>query len=104
MAFAKIDTQILNSSLWVDRNLRDLFLTALLMAKPYEVKEPIPQLKINTIEPTGFVVPPGWYGFVVAAGPGLCHQALVDWKDGGARALSALGEPDSESRSQEFDG
>lgn len=93
----------MNSSLWVDQAIRDMFITALLMAMPYEVIEPMPQLKVDSLEETGFIVPPGWYGFVAAAGPGLIHQALVSQEDG-VRALRMLGEPDRESRSQEFEG
>jgi hypothetical protein len=103
MAFAKIDTRIMNSSLWVDRGIRDIFITALLMALPYEVLEPMPQMKVDSLKETGFVVPPGWYGFVAAAGPGLIHHALVSQEEG-MRALRILGEPDPESRSQEFEG
>jgi hypothetical protein len=103
MAFAKIDTKILSSSIWVDRGIRDVFLTALLMALPYEVTEPLPQIEINSLELTGFVVPPGWYGFVAAAGSGLIRMALLEPEEGEV-SLRALGEPDLESRSQEFDG
>jgi len=103
MAFAKIDTRILDSSLWVDRGIRDIFLTALLMGLPYEVTEPMPQLKVDSLEETGFIVLPDWYGFVAAAGPGLIHRALLSEEEGMV-ALRALGEPDRESRSQEFEG
>lgn len=103
MAFVKLDCGILNSTLWVERESRDIFITALLMAQPFEVKEPMEQLEVGEIKPTGFVVPPGWYGFVEAAGPGIVRRALADMKDG-MKALRKLGEPDSESRSSEFDG
>jgi len=103
MAFVKLDCGILNSTLWVERESRDIFITALLMAQPFEVKEPMEQLEVGEIRPTGFVVPPGWYGFVEAAGPGIVRRALADMKDG-MEALRKLGEPDSESRSSEFDG
>jgi hypothetical protein len=103
MAFAKIDTKILDSSLWVDREIRDIFLTALLMAVPYEIAEPLPQLKVDSLEETGFIVEPGWYGFVAAAVPGLIHRALLTQEEG-LKGLRALGEPDMESRSPEFDG
>ncbi len=103
MAFVKLDCGILNSTLWVERDSRDIFITALLMAQPFEVKEPMEQLEVGEIKPTGFVVPPGWYGFVEAAGPGIVRRALADMKDG-MEALRKLGEPDSESRSSEFDG
>lgn len=103
MAFAKIDTRILDSSLWVDRGIRDIFLTSLLMALPYEVTEPMRQIEIGGFNETGFVVPPGWYGFVSAAAPGLINRALLEQEEGMA-ALRTLGEPDIQSRSQEFEG
>ena len=103
MAFAKIDTRILDSSVWIDRGIRDIFLTALLMAHPYELTEASPQLKVENLEPTGFVVPPGWYGFIGAAGSGLVRRALMEPAEG-TEALKVLGEPDPESRSHDFEG
>jgi hypothetical protein len=103
MAFVKLDCGILNSTLWVERDLRDIFVTALLMATPREISTPMPQYKVSAIEETGFVVPPGWYGFVEAAGPGIVRRAMAE-SDPGLRALAKLGEPDSESRSSEFEG
>ncbi len=73
------------------------------MAEPREITESIPQLKVESIEPTGFVVPPGWYGFVRAAGIGIIRQAGMD-RVLGLAALAELGDPDSESRSSDFDG
>jgi hypothetical protein len=105
MAFVKLDCGILNSTLWFNRDPRELFITALLMAEPKEILEPMPQLRAggNTIEETGFVVPPGWYGFVHASGPGIVSRAMMD-QESGLAALALLGEPDAESRSHEFDG
>ena len=103
MSFLKLDCGILRSSLWVDRDLRDVFLTALLTALPYPADEPMPQLKIDSLEETGFVAPPGWYGFAAAAGIGLIHQAGVE-REAGMCALRKLGEPDPDSRSTEYEG
>ncbi len=105
MPFVKLDTGILNSTLWVEPMQRHVFITALLMAVPHEVREPMEQLAAteNGIAPTGFVVPPGWYGFVQAAGPGIVRTAMVDYGPG-MDALRLLGSPDTESRSGEFDG
>ena len=103
MAFVKLDCGILNSTLWVEREQRDIFITALLMAAPIELKEPMEQYEVDAIRTTGFVVPPGWYGFVEAAGPGIVRRALADMKQG-MEALRKLGGPDEESRSSEFDG
>jgi hypothetical protein len=103
MAFVKLDTGILNSTLWFERECRDIFITSLLMAELLELREPLPQLKVNAIEETGFEVPPGWYGFVHAAGPGIVRMAMCDQLLG-MQALAKLGEPDPESRTPDFEG
>lgn len=103
MPFVKLDTRILQSTLWFERDARELFITALLMAEPREIQEPSPQLKVDAIEYTGFEVPPGWYGFVPAAGIGIIRQAGID-RDSGLKALAELGSPDKESRSSEHEG
>lgn len=103
MGFVKLDSGLLTSTLWAHREEREVFITALLMAEPHELREPTPQLEVDSLQETGFIVPEGWYGFVAAAGPGILRQALV--KPGpGMEALRALGRPDPESRSKEFDG
>lgn len=103
MPFVKLDTGILHSTLWFERNARELFITALLMAEPCEITELTKQLKVDAIEPTGFVIPPGWYGFVRAAGIGIIRQAGME-REVGLQALAQLGDPDIESRSSEFEG
>lgn len=103
MSFVKLDSGILQSTLWIDRDARDVFITALLMAEPQEFPEGAEQLHVERIELTGWKAPPGWYGFVPAAGPGIVRNALVD-KTQGMEALGRLGEPDPESRSQDFGG
>ena len=103
MSFVKLDTGILHSTLWVERDLREVFITALLMAQPYEMKEPISQIAVRSLEDTGFVVPPGWYGFVRAAGIGIINQAQVEIEEG-MKALEKLGSPDQESRTPDFGG
>lgn len=103
LPFVKLDTRILQSTLWFERDARELFITALLMAEPREILEPVPQLKVDAIEETGFTVPPGWYGFVPAAGVGIIRQAGID-RDPGIKALTELGSPDQESRSAEYGG
>src|SRR3990167_5637693 len=50
------------------------------------------------------MVPPGWYGFVPAAGIGIIRRALVTDLEAGMVALEQLGSPEPESRSQEFEG
>lgn len=103
MAFVKLDTGILNSTLWVERECREIFITALLMATPFELAESTPQIEVRSLELTGFVVPAGWYGFVPAAGIGIIRQAMVD-REEGLTALEKLGSAESESRSPEFEG
>jgi hypothetical protein len=103
MAFVKLDCGILNSTLWVEREPRDVFITALLMAQPIEIQEPMPQFEVRSLEPTGFMIPPGWYGFVQAAGPGIVRMSMSD-QTAGMDALEKLGAPDPESRSSDFEG
>ena len=103
MAFVKLDTGILDSTLWIERECREIFITALLMAEPRETVEPLAQLEVRSIKQTGFTVPPGWYGFVPAAGSGIARRAMLDIEVG-LKALEDLGAPDQESRSDEFDG
>lgn len=103
MPFVKLDCAILRSSLWLDRDAREIFLTALLLATPRHVKETMRQIAIGTLEYTGFEVPPGWYGFAEAAGPGLIHCAGVA-AEAGLAALRRLSEPDADSRSQKWGG
>lgn len=103
MAFVKLDCGILDSTLWVDRGAREVFLTALLMATPREVIEPLRTLAVRTMDPEPFEVPAGWYGFVEAAGPGIVNRAGLPLEDGMA-ALERLAAPDLQSRSPEFEG
>lgn len=103
MAFVKLDTGILNSTLWIERDQREIFITALLMAEPREFGVPIPQIAIGSLDWTGFEAPPGWYGFVPAASVGIIRRAGVD-QESGMEALRRMGEPETESRSKEFGG
>lgn len=103
MAFVKLDCGLLDSTLWGDRLGREVFITALLMAEPRECREPMPQIAVRSLEATGFVVPPGWYGFVPAAGTGIVSRAVVE-REPGLDALTRLGEPDPESRTPDFEG
>ena len=103
MAFVKLDTGILDSTLWLDRDLREVFITALLMAQPCEFSKSLHQIEVDTLSTTDFTVPPGWYGFVQAAGMGIVNRAGVPRAEG-MEALRKLGSPEVESRSKEFDG
>jgi len=103
MAFVKLDCGMLDSTIWLDREARELFITALLMAVPFELKEPAPQIRVQSLEETGFIVPPGWYGRVEAAGSGIIHRAGMELQAGMA-ALVRLGEPEVDSRTPDFEG
>jgi hypothetical protein len=103
MAFVKLDCAMLNSSIWPEKAQRDLFITALLMAEPHELREPTPQLYVSEIKPTGWTVPPGWYGFVRAASVGIIHSAMIDRTEG-LIALEQLGQPDPSSKSKDYEG
>ena len=103
MSYVKLDCGILDSSLWIDRDAREVFITALLMAEPYELTTATPQFEVRELRTTGWVVPPEWYGFVRAAGVGIIRQAGLD-QDAGLSALERLGNPESNSRSQDHDG
>jgi hypothetical protein len=103
MPFVKLDVAILDSTLWLDAAASRIFLTALLMATPWDTATPMEQIAVRSLKRTGFVVPPGWYGFVPAAGIGIIRRALVPEAEGYA-ALEVLGSPDEESRSHEFEG
>lgn len=103
MPFVKLDCGILDSTLWAEKDGRDVFLTALLMATPHEVKEPMPQIEVRTLKLTGWEVPAGWYGLVAAAGLGIIIRAQVE-REAGMAALEALGSPEPDSRSHDFEG
>lgn len=94
---------MLNSSIWWEKAQRDIFITALLMAEPHEIREKSPQIEIHTLDFTGWSVPKGWYGFVSAASVGIIKMADIGREEGLA-ALEALGNPDKESKSKAFEG
>lgn len=103
MPFVKLDCAILTSSLWQDVDASRVFITALLMAYPRELKAPTRTLRPDSTEFDDFTLQPGWYGFVPASGPGIVRQACVDSAPGWA-ALQRLSAPDPHSRSREYEG
>lgn len=105
MAFVKLDVGILDSTLWALPLERDIFLTGLCMSKPFTLTQPMPQLDVTTGQPTGWEVPPGDYGFIASAGPGIVRRAMLRASlEKGMAALTVLGEPEAESRSSDFEG
>jgi hypothetical protein len=103
MAFVKLDCGILDSTIWIDKEARDIFVTALLMAEPLELDCETPQLEVRTTKETGWIVPPGWYGMVRAAGIGIANRAGVD-REAGLAALERIGSPEPDSRTPDFEG
>lgn len=103
MAFVKLDCGMLDSSIWPDRTAREVFITALLMAQPFELREDTPQIRVDSLDREGEVIPAGWYGRVEAAGVGIVTRAMLDRKEG-LEALKRLCECDPESRSEEHCG
>jgi len=103
MPFVKLDCGILKSTLWLDRGAREVFVTALLMAAPREFDQPVAEIAIDATEPTGWVAPAGWYGFVDAASIAIIEAARLEPEEGFA-ALRRLAASDPHSRSVEFEG
>lgn len=103
MAFVKLDCGILDSTLWVDRDIREVFITALLMAEPVELTTECEQFEVDSFELTGWLVPPGWYGIVPAAAIGILRRAGISEAEG-MNALRKLGNPEPASRSPDFEG
>lgn len=104
MAHVKLDLDMPRSSVWRPRDLRSLWVTALLMAEPYVLDEPVPQLGVQNLDPSGWTVPPGRYGLIRAAGIGIIAQDGLDDEARGYELLAILSAPDPNSRSQEHEG
>lgn len=104
MPHVKLDCGILDSTLWVDRPARDVFITALLMAQPFALEKPAAQIEVRNLKNTGFVVPPGAYGFVHAAGVGIIRRAGLEDQEAGLDALERLGKGEADSRTSTFGG
>jgi hypothetical protein len=103
MPFVKLDCGFLKSTLWFDPDARDVFLAALCLAVPVVYDEPLKTYPLDSMEPTGFLVPPGWYGLVAAGAPALIHDALKT-PEVGTAALERLAAPEAASRSSAFAG
>lgn len=103
MAFVKLDCGMLDSSIWCDKDCRDMFITSLLMAEPFELRKPEKELNTHNLECTGWKVPSGWYGLVSAAGSGIVRRCGLEMQPG-VSALKRLASPDPDSRSDDFEG
>lgn len=103
MPFVKLDCRILDSSLWIDRDAREVFITALLMASPAGFDQPIKTVCISDNQPGEWEVPPGEYGLVEASAGALFRRALIE-PDKGISALTRLCNAEHDSRSTDFNG
>jgi hypothetical protein len=103
MPFVKLDCGMLDSSIWPDRIARELFITALLMAEPFELREETQQIKADSLKLEDCFIPAGWYGLVEAAGTGIIHRAMLG-REEGMEALKRLCSCDPDSRSEEHCG
>ena len=101
--YVKLDCGILDSSLWIDRDSRTVFITMLLMAVPYELRIAVPVIEIDSLTPSNWIIAPDWYGFVPAASTGVITRAGLDIPHGMA-ALRRLAAPELESRNPRYDG
>ena len=104
MKFVKLESSLLTSSLWLDPQAKELFITALLMAEPHTSDDSAPVLDMSTGEPTGSELPPGDYGLIQAMPVGLIRtHGTMDAADARA-ALIRLSQPDADSRSKHAEG
>jgi len=125
MDYIKLPKSFINSSLWFDKPARSLFITCLLMAEKYVIKEPKQSIDTQTHSTTAneaFVIPPGFYGLVRTPGIAIIYkddcwsstlpEYLIlsgkeirhgDFNEGMA-ALVRLSLPDKHSLSQKFEG
>ena len=103
MAFVKLDSGILDSSIWIDKPARDLFITALLMATPIAIEDYRDTYNPETGERDDFKLPPGAYGFIKASGGGIIQRAGMDFKTG-LEALKRLSSVDRDSRTPDHEG
>lgn len=102
MSSVVLDPAILSSTLWSDRDSRDIFITALLLAEPYRIEV---QTLSLTDQPDHlrFIIPPGWYGYVKQTHAGISKQAGIDIKDA-VKAFALLASPDPYSRNSDYEG
>ncbi len=105
MPFVKLDCEIRSSSLWMDcpPEARLVFITMLTMAEPFVLEGPAQQLPVDSLKPTGRMVPPGEYGMTRATSPAITRESNLPRADVES-ALRILESPDPKSRSQAFEG
>ena len=106
----RLHEDLLNSTLWLDWRMRDIWLTAILKAIPWTAALPVEQLEVCSFKPTGWFVPPGRYGFANVGGPYLiCHGLGIRREDAeamreGEDALKRLCSPDKYSDFLKYEG
>jgi hypothetical protein len=103
MPSIKLNSTVLDSSLWVDVPGRNIFLTALLMARPVTTEKELVTFNVYALVETEFIVPPGLYGFVEASGKAIAQKTGFEEKLA-MKALERLCAPDPDSRSKEWAG
>ena len=79
MSFAKIDENILRSTVWMDPDVCRVFITMLLLARPHESAEPLEvwELQEGEVKKADYQIPPGSYGMVAASVPGIAQAAVM---------------------------
>jgi hypothetical protein len=103
LSYLKLDHGILESSLWQDRDARDLFLVALLLARLRRFAQAQREIAVRELSETGYEIPAGEYGYVEASSLAIISRAGLD-REAGLAALERLAAPDPESRSSAHGG
>lgn len=103
MPYVKIDQDVLDSSVWPNRNRRSVWFTMLIMARPVLLEEPVEALDVETMAPAGFHIGAGRYGIVRASSEGIAQRDGCQLADC-LEQLASLASPDRHSRSPEWDG
>lgn len=101
--FVKLDSGILDSSLWPQTEARTVFLVLLLLAEPREFASAVVTYEVGSLQPAEFVAPAAWYGFVPVAAAGVATRAGLTLEVTHA-ALRVLASPDMDSRTPNYEG
>lgn len=103
MPLVKLNSTVLDSSLWIDIPGRNVFLTALLMARPITTERELATYNVHAFVEEKFTVPTGLYGFVEASGKAIAAKTGFA-EDMAMKALERLCSPDPDSRSKAWEG